>query len=222
MTSVSSSTTSQAQIALLLQQQLAQQNTLVNDLNNQSSSNSTTGVGSSSGSSVSFQQSPFAQAFQSLAQALQSGDLAGAQKAFSTLSQLLNNQNSSSYGPNGQSSTSSQDPFITALNQIGSDLQSGDLAGAQQTLASLQAPPAAPQQSSDGSSTSGSGSNSSTIQPGTVTVTNPDGSTTTITTDANGYVTTLTQPAQTNQSTSGSSTSSLKDLLAALQQLGAV
>jgi hypothetical protein len=64
------------------------------------------------------------QAFQQLSSALQSGDLSGAQSAYSTLSQAFgSNQNS---------------PFASALQQIGSDLQSGDIDGAKNTLSQLQ------------------------------------------------------------------------------------
>lgn len=64
------------------------------------------------------------QAFQQLSSALQSGDLAGAQAAYSTLSQSI--------GSNPNS------PLASALQQIGSDLQSGDLTGAQTTFSALQ------------------------------------------------------------------------------------
>jgi hypothetical protein len=64
------------------------------------------------------------QAFQQLSSALQSGDLAGAQTAYSTLSQSIG--------------TNANSPLASALQQIGSDLQSGDLTGAQATLSALQ------------------------------------------------------------------------------------
>jgi len=78
--------------------------------------------------SGSSSQSQIVQAFKSLAQALQSDNLTGAQTAYNTLTKLLGNQGSSQ----NSNSTLSQ-----ALSQIGSDLQSNNLSGAQQTFASL-------------------------------------------------------------------------------------
>jgi hypothetical protein len=73
--------------------------------------------------------------FESLAQALQSGDIAGAQQAWSTLKQDAPwiARASSSSAANGTSS-----PVASALQTLGSALQSGDAAGAQQAFASLQ------------------------------------------------------------------------------------
>lgn len=79
-----------------------------------------------SGSSL---QSQILQAFKNLAQALQSNNLTGAQQAYTTLSQLIGSQ--------GSSSQNSTNPLSQALSQIGSDLQSNNLAGAQQAFASL-------------------------------------------------------------------------------------
>jgi hypothetical protein len=66
--------------------------------------------------------------FQQLAQALQSGDLSGAQAAFSDLTSLNQNR-----GVQSANSTISND-----FSAIGQALQSGDLAGAQQAFATLQ------------------------------------------------------------------------------------
>ena len=65
------------------------------------------------------------QSFLALANSLNSGDLSGAQQAYSSLSQLQRFANA-----NG--------PFAQAMGQIGQALQSGDLAAAQQALSSLQ------------------------------------------------------------------------------------
>jgi hypothetical protein len=65
------------------------------------------------------------QSFAALASSLNSGDLSGAQQAYSSLSQLPRFAN-----PNG--------PFGQAISQIGQALQNGDLPAAQQALASLQ------------------------------------------------------------------------------------
>jgi hypothetical protein len=72
----------------------------------------------------------FQQDFGTLVSSLNSGNLSGAQAAYSSLSQLQGN---------GQGSSTSPDiPFGQALSQIGQDLQSGNLTGAQQALSSLQ------------------------------------------------------------------------------------
>jgi hypothetical protein len=65
------------------------------------------------------------QSFVALANSLDSGDLSGAQQAYSSRNQLQRFAN-----PNGQ--------FAQAMSQIGQALQGGDLTGAQQALSSLQ------------------------------------------------------------------------------------
>jgi len=65
------------------------------------------------------------QSFVALVNSLNSGDLSGAQQAYSSLNQLQRFAN-----PNGQ--------FAQAMSQIGQALQGGDLTGAQQALSSLQ------------------------------------------------------------------------------------
>jgi hypothetical protein len=72
------------------------------------------------------QSNPFVQtrqAFGQLSNALQSGNLSAAQSAYNTLA-------ASPLAQNG--------PFAAAIQQIGQDLSSGDLADAQKALASLQ------------------------------------------------------------------------------------
>lgn len=72
------------------------------------------------------QTNPFVQtrqAFGQLSNALQSGNLSAAQSAYNTLA-------ASPLAQNG--------PFASAIQQIGQDLASGDLADAQKALASLQ------------------------------------------------------------------------------------
>jgi hypothetical protein len=72
------------------------------------------------------QSNPFVQtrqAFGQLSNALQSGNLSAAQRAYNTLA-------ASPLAQNG--------PFAAAIQQIGQDLASGDLADAQKALASLQ------------------------------------------------------------------------------------
>jgi hypothetical protein len=75
-------------------------------------------------------QTNFRQTFNQLVSALNSGNLSGAQQAFSALGQLQNSGQSPSPSPNS--------PLANALNQIGQALQNGDITGAQQALASLQ------------------------------------------------------------------------------------
>jgi len=75
-------------------------------------------------------QSSFRQAFSALVDAINSGNLADADQAYSSLSQLK----SSGQGP----STNPNSPLAQALSQIGQDLQSGNLQAAQQVLSSLQ------------------------------------------------------------------------------------
>lgn len=66
--------------------------------------------------------------FKALQQALQSGDLAGAQKAYAALSAKFQQQSQTSSSTTGTSGTSStSNPFQTALANIGKALQSGDL-----------------------------------------------------------------------------------------------
>ena len=79
----------------------------------------------------SYQSSPFQsfrQDFGQLVSALNSGDLSGAQQAYSALSQLQGN----GQGPNPSN------PLSQALAQIGQALQNNNLNGAQQALAALQ------------------------------------------------------------------------------------
>jgi hypothetical protein len=160
------------------------------------------------------QQDGFGQDFQQLEQAIQSGNLTAAQQAFSTLGQLV----TSSDTPNTNS------PFLQALNQIGSDLQSGNISGAQQTLSSLQQASAEHHHDGGGaagtSSSDSSSANASSTVTTEVTSTNPDGSTTTITTYADGSTSTSTAPAPPTQTASANGNSnSLENLLAALNQI---
>jgi len=77
------------------------------------------------------QQDPVRQSFGQLAQALQSGDLASAQAAYTTLT-----QNQPAQGASGTSNSSN--PLQQGIASIGAALQSGNLAGAQQALQTLQ------------------------------------------------------------------------------------
>jgi ribosomal protein S20 len=70
-----------------------------------------------------------------LGQALQSGDLSGAQITFSSLQQLLP---SSSANQAQTTQQTNQNTFMTDLNALGQALQSGDLSKAQEAFAKLQ------------------------------------------------------------------------------------
>lgn len=82
------------------------------------------------------------QDFKSLADALQSGDLGGAQNAFASLLQLFPNSstpvNSQTQNTATTSATSNATSSITSdLSVLGQALQSGDLAGAQKDFSKL-------------------------------------------------------------------------------------
>jgi hypothetical protein len=74
--------------------------------------------------------------FQSLAQALQSGDLAGAQQAFASLQQDSPWVSRAVAGTTADSASSNS--TASPLQALGKALQSGDIAGAQQAFAAVQ------------------------------------------------------------------------------------
>src|SRR5207237_6769897 len=76
-------------------------------------------------------------AFKSLAQALQSGDLQGAQQAFTTIQSAWSARLTQT-SPNTQSANGSNTTVQNAFASLGQALQSGDLQGAQQAFSSLQ------------------------------------------------------------------------------------
>ena len=88
--------------------------------------------------SQQYQQNPLQQIrkdFNQLASALQSGDLSGAQSAYSSIQQLLQDNQSSSNSISGSNGTSTiQNDFAT----LGQALQSGDLSQAQSAFSQLQ------------------------------------------------------------------------------------
>ena len=75
------------------------------------------------------------QYFNALSQALQSGDLAGAQKAYASLQQLTPNGSQNSTTTTGATGTNSTQSDFSALGQA---LQSGDLTGAQKAFSQVQ------------------------------------------------------------------------------------
>jgi hypothetical protein len=112
---------------------------LPNDGFNQNK-NETMTISSTTGSAAAYTPPPISsdmkqrmQDFQSLSQALQSGDLSSAQSAFATLQSNLT-QNSS--GPSPFSDPNSQ--ASKDLAAVGTALKSGDVSGAQDAMATLQ------------------------------------------------------------------------------------
>ncbi len=79
--------------------------------------------------------------FQQLGQDLQSGNLTQAQSDFATLSQNLSNVSQNTAAANAAATTAattSTNPVVQAFAQLGQDLQSGNLQGAQQDFTNLQ------------------------------------------------------------------------------------
>ena len=120
---------------------------------------SVTGIGSSILSTLSGlqnQQSPFQQIkseFQQLGQDLQSGNLTQAQSDFTTLTQNLSNvfqggtNTATAATTPANTAAATTSPILQAFNQLGQDLQSGNLQAAQQDFTNIQqdAQQAAPQ-----------------------------------------------------------------------------
>ncbi len=89
---------------------------------------------------------PITQAFNQLASDLQSGNLAAAQKDYSTLQQDLQSQSGMGHhlhnhhriSGGGVEDSSGQNPLLQDLTQLGQSLTSSNLTGAQQAYAVLQ------------------------------------------------------------------------------------
>jgi outer membrane protein assembly factor BamD (BamD/ComL family) len=105
-----------------------------------------------SSDTTSESNNPIAQAFNQLSQDLQSGNLAGAQQDYATIQQDFQTQ-AAQQGQADQSihregghhhhhsdsdSSSGSSEISQLMSQLGQDLQSGNLSGAQQTYTSLQ------------------------------------------------------------------------------------
>ncbi len=76
--------------------------------------------------------------FQQLGQDLQSGNLTQAQSDFATLSQNLSGAGPSAAANTNAAAASGNSPLLQAFAQLGQDLQSGNLQGAQQDFTNLQ------------------------------------------------------------------------------------
>jgi hypothetical protein len=153
------------------------------------------------------QPNDFHQAFSQMVTAIQSGDLTGAQQAYAALGQ---------FQPGNQAGSAPSSPFAQGLSAIGQDLQNGNLGAAQQDLASLQQQmqsaggahhhhhhhaDASASQGASGTSGSDNGGLDQALTnllqtDGTSSnTTNPDGSTTTTITYADGSKVTMTTAA---------------------------
>jgi len=100
-------------------------------------------------SSTASTSNPAIQAFNQLAADLQSGNLAAAQKDFSTVEQDLQSANGTQAtshfhhhhhlsGGGGSGGSTNQTSLLQDLNQVGQSLTSGNLSGAQRAYATLQ------------------------------------------------------------------------------------
>jgi hypothetical protein len=106
-------------------------------------STGTVSTPSTSGASTS---NPVAQAFNQLAADLQSGNLSAAQKDLSSVQQDLQSQGGPSTNhfhhhhrlSTGDGGSTDPNPILQDLNQVGQNLTSSNLAGAQQAYATLQ------------------------------------------------------------------------------------
>jgi len=91
--------------------------------------------------SASQTSNPIAQAFQQLSQDLQSGNLSAAQQDYSTIQQDIQSHASQMHHHHhrsGGSQESQQSQFAQLFEQLGEDLQSGNLSSAQSVFSSLQ------------------------------------------------------------------------------------
>jgi hypothetical protein len=166
--------------------------------------------------------------FQTLAQALQSGNLSAAQSAYSS----LQDQQNGTQAPGGNSAISS------AFSSLGQALQSGNLSAAQQAFSSIQTAAQSAQQAhggghhgggDGGSSQSASGSSSSDSSQKTVanevTTVNANGTITITTTYTDGTTSTETEPnpnpVVSNSALSSNNSAQLGVLLNAQQQANA-
>jgi outer membrane protein assembly factor BamD (BamD/ComL family) len=94
---------------------------------------------SSTSASTSQSSSPIAQAFSQLSQALQSGNLSAAQQSYSTIQQDFQSQALQMHHSHHHNSGGGQQSQASQLfEQLGQDLQSGNLSNAQSDFSSLQ------------------------------------------------------------------------------------
>jgi hypothetical protein len=82
--------------------------------------------------------SPYKQDMQKLSQDLQSGNLSAAQSDFATLQAAFSPPASSTVSTPSTSGASTSNPVAQAFNQLGTDLESGNLSAAQKDLSTVQ------------------------------------------------------------------------------------
>jgi hypothetical protein len=87
---------------------------------------------------ISATANSYQQQLQQLSQALQSGNLTGAQSDFATLQQAFSQASTTTATSPGATSPSSSNPTTQAFNQLASDLQSGNITAAQKDLSAVQ------------------------------------------------------------------------------------
>jgi len=115
----------------------------------------------SSSTATAQSANPISQAFSQLAQDLQAGNLSAAQQDYANLQQDLESHAAHGRHHHHDSGGSEQNQFSQLFNQLGQELQSGDLSSAQSTWNSMQ-------QLLQGNSTS-TGSSGTTYTPVSVT-----------------------------------------------------
>jgi outer membrane protein assembly factor BamD (BamD/ComL family) len=91
-----------------------------------------------SSTSTAQSNNPIAQAFSQLSQDLQAGNLSAAQQDYSTIQQDFQSQASQMHHHHHKSGGSQESQVSQLLDQLGQDLQSGNLSSAQSTFSSLQ------------------------------------------------------------------------------------
>jgi ribosomal protein S20 len=100
-------------------------------------------TGTTASYTTSSQQKDVRNAFKQVADAINNGDLQGAQNAFASLAQLMSTdqqqtQGTASTSASAQPASSTGNDVSNLLDQIGTALQSGDLDQAKQALQKLQ------------------------------------------------------------------------------------
>jgi len=91
-----------------------------------------------SSTSASQSNSPIAKAFNQLAQDLQAGNVSAAQQDYSTLQQDFQNQASRAHHHHHRSGGGRENQFAQLFEQLGQDLQSGNLSSAQSDFSAMQ------------------------------------------------------------------------------------
>jgi len=92
----------------------------------------------SSSASTAQSTNPIAQAFSQLSQDLKAGNLSAAQQDYANLQQDFQNQVSHRHHHHHGGGGSEESQFAKLFDQLGQDLQSGNLSGAQSDWSSLQ------------------------------------------------------------------------------------